>query len=115
MGVHTFAYAQDGDLEKLGEQSRALGRAMARGQAKAFEEHERQQERMAGIMSWQSEKAAVPVEIRDALVKLQREIAEMRVDEAKQEAEAIAHRRWMLLMTAAILVLTAVLVLDLLR
>jgi hypothetical protein len=59
-------------------------------------------------------KARVPIETRDALLELNEQIAKMRRDEAVRDAAARRRDVWMLALTAAILVFTALLVIDVL-
>jgi hypothetical protein len=66
-------------------------------------------------LRWEAEKNNLPFQARDNLVELNRQVAEMRTENERRDQAARTRDRLMLALTAAIFVLTALLVVDVFR
>jgi hypothetical protein len=90
-----------------------LKKALAKpgdGPAAVVRDLEAERKRTASIITWAAEKDRAPLEMRDLLIEMNNQIAQMRIEEARRAAAARVRDSWLLGLTATILVLTAVLV-----
>jgi hypothetical protein len=94
-------------LRGLSEKMKTLNLGVGYGRPSP-EALKRQEEMLKGMRR----RARVPFETRDVLIEMNRQLVEMREEDAKREAGARRRDAWMLVMTAAILVLTALVALD---
>lgn len=100
-------------LARQAEQSRSIGERMGRAHSEGLaKEIERTTRLSAESIRAMAERNALPFETRDVLLQMNKQLAQIRLDDARRDAAARIRDWWMLGLTAAILALTAVLVAE---